>query len=69
MHEELVERKVTLLAVNFSKTALKDVVGVITETFDKLTKHDVGTKATIHRGCMIVFFIKPTTAAINLTWT
>jgi hypothetical protein len=54
--EELVERGVKILAVNYSRTALKDVVGGKWTHFGELVTRDVGNKATIHRGCMVVIF-------------
>jgi hypothetical protein len=54
--EELVKRKVRILAVYFSRLALTEAVGGDTATFSELATRDVGTKPTIHRGNMVVVF-------------
>jgi len=65
--EELVKRKVRILAVCFSMIALTEVVGGCTRKFIELTKHDVvGTKATIHRGGMAVVFTPDTALLLGL---
>jgi hypothetical protein len=64
--EELVERKVKILAVNYSVGAIREVVGGGIGTFQELTTRAVGTKATIHRDCMVVIFSNDTDLLLGL---
>lgn len=64
--EELLKRKVRILAVNYSLGALKSVVGGKSHTFRALTKRDDHGTTAIHRECMIVVFSYDTDTLLSL---